>query len=172
MKFKKTVLENGIRVLTEHHADSRCVVTGFWVATGARFEKPTEIGVSHLLEHMVFKGTEKYNAYELALSMEARGGDINAFTAREHTCFHTTSLKEDIDLSVDVLSQLCAFATFDQEEFVKEKGVVQQEILMASDDLEEYIYDLYYEKIFKEHLHPFSCVYLRRSTDNTAFHQA
>ncbi len=148
MKFKKSVLENGVRVLSEHHSDSRCVVTGFWVASGARFEIPRQIGISHLLEHMVFKRTEKYNALELAMRMEAKGGDINAFTAREHTCFHTTSLKEDLDLSIDVLSQLIAFAKFDEGEFIREKGVVEQEILMAADDLEEYVYDLYYEKIF------------------------
>lgn len=148
MKFKKTVLDNGVRVLSEHHADSRCVVTGFWVATGTRYESREQVGISHLLEHMVFKGTEKYNALELALCMESKGGDINAFTAREHTCFHTTSLSEDMDLSVDVLSQVVAFAKFNENEFIKEKGVVQQEILMAADDLEEYVYDLYYEKIF------------------------
>lgn len=148
MKFKKTVLDNGVRVLSEHHADSRCVVTGFWVATGTRYESREQVGISHLLEHMVFKGTEKYNALELALCMESKGGDINAFTAREHTCFHTTSLSEDMDLSVDVLSQVVAFAKFKENEFIKEKGVVQQEILMAADDLEEYVYDLYYEKIF------------------------
>lgn len=148
MKFKKTVLDNGVRVLSEHHADSRCVVTGFWVATGTRYESREQVGISHLLEHMVFKGTEKYNALELALCMESKGGDINAFTAREHTCFHTTSLSEDMDLSVDVLSQVVAFAKFNKNEFIKEKGVVQQEILMAADDLEEYVYDLYYEKIF------------------------
>jgi len=97
---------------------------------------------------MVFKGTEKYNSLQLALCMESKGGDINAFTAREHTCFHTTSLSEDLDLSVDVLSQVTAFAKFEESEFKKEKGVVQQEILMAADDLEEYVYDLYYEKVF------------------------
>lgn len=146
--FKKTTLPNGIRVLSENHPDSRCVVTGFWIGSGTRNETPQQIGISHLLEHMVFKGTEKYSALELALALESRGGDINAFTAREHTCFHTTSLKEDLSLSVDVLSQLSAFARFDEKEFVKEKRVVQQEILMASDDLEEYVYDLYFEKIF------------------------
>ncbi len=148
MKFQKTVLDSGVRVLSEHHQDSRCVVTGFWVASGARFESPQQIGISHLLEHMVFKRTEKYSAFDLAMCMEAKGGDINAFTAREHTCFHTTSLCEDLDLSVDVLSQLTAFAKFNEDDFAKEKGVVEQEILMAADDLEEYVYDLYYEKVF------------------------
>lgn len=148
MKFKKTVLDNGIRVLSEHHAESRCVVTGFWIETGTRFEAPHQIGISHLLEHMVFKGTEKYSAFELARCLEAVGGDINAFTAREHTCFHTTSLNEHLDLSVEVLAQLTAFAKFNEKEFLKEKKVVQQEIMMAADDLEEYAYDLYFEELF------------------------
>ena len=147
--FKKTILKNGIRVLTESHQDSRCIVTGAWVTTGTRHENTSQVGISHLLEHMVFKGTDKYSALDIALALESKGGDINAFTAREHTCFHTTSLKEDMDLSVDVLSQLVACARFDEEEFAKEKRVVQQEILMATDDLEEYVYDLYYEKIFE-----------------------
>ncbi len=150
MKFEKTVLDNGIRVLSENHADSKCVVTGFWINSGTRHETREQMGISHLLEHMVFKGTEKYSPLQLALAMEARGGDINAFTAREHTCFHTTSLKEDLDLSVDVLAQLCAFAKFSDKEFEKEKRVVQQEILMCADDLEEYVYDLYFEKIFPD----------------------
>ncbi len=148
MKFQKTTLDNGVRVLSEHHSDSRCVVTGFWVEAGSRYEAPNQVGISHLLEHMVFKGTEKYSALELALCMESKGGDINAFTAREHTCFHTTSLCDDLDLSVDVLAQVTAFARFNPSDFEKEKGVVQQEILMAADDLEEFVYDLYFEKIF------------------------
>ena len=148
MEFKKTRLENGISILSEHHGESRCVVTGFWVKAGTRFETPQQMGLSHCLEHMVFKGTEKYKALELALSMESKGGDINAFTGREHTCFHTTSLKEFLHLSVDVLSQLVGFASFPEAEFSKEKGVIQQEILMASDELEDHIYDLYFEKIF------------------------
>ncbi len=148
MEFRKTVLDNGIRVLTEHHPYSRSVVVGYWVKTGTRFESPDQVGISHLLEHMVFKGTEKYSALELARCLEARGGDINAFTSREHTCFHTLSLKEDLDLSVDVLSQLCAFARFETLDFEKERRVVEQEIMMAVDDLEEYIFDLYFERAF------------------------
>ncbi|MCB0378853.1 MAG: insulinase family protein [Bdellovibrionales bacterium] len=151
MKFKKTVLDNGIRVLSEDHADSRCVVVGYWIESGTRYESPQQVGISHLLEHMVFKGTEKYSAFELARCLEAVGGDINAFTAREHTCFHTTSLSEHMDMSVDVLSQLTAFAKFEPAELEKEKRVVQQEILMAADDLEEYAYDLFFEKVYPNH---------------------
>jgi predicted Zn-dependent peptidase len=148
MNYKKTQLDNGMRILSEMHPHSRCLVTGLWVETGTRFEEPKQVGISHLLEHMVFKGTDKYTTYELARCLEAKGGDVNAFTAREHTCFHTSSLKEDLDLSIDVLAQLTAFAKFDQNEFIKEKKVVQQEILMAADELEEFAFDLYFEKIF------------------------
>lgn len=148
MNYQKTTLDNGVRVVSENHADSRCVVTGLWVEVGTRFEKHEQMGVSHLLEHMVFKGTEKYSALDLARCLEARGGDINAFTAREHTCFHTTSLKEDLPLCIEVLAQLTAFAKFDKKEFTKEKKVIQQEIQMAMDELEEYFYDLYHERIY------------------------
>lgn len=148
MNYQKTTLDNGIRVVSENHAESRCVVTGLWVEVGTRFEKFEQMGISHLLEHMVFKGTEKYTALELARSLEARGGDINAFTAREHTCFHTTSLKEDLPLCIDVLAQLTAFARFEKNDFEKEKRVIQQEIQMAMDELEEYFYDLYHERLY------------------------
>ena len=148
VSFKKTILDNGIRVLSEHHPHSRCLMMGFWICTGTRSEQKEQMGVSHLLEHMVFKGTEKYSAFELARCLEVRGGEINAFTDREHICFHTSCLKEDMDLSVDVLTQLCAFARFDESAFKKEKKVIHQEILMSADDLEDYVYDLYYERIF------------------------
>jgi len=151
MSFRKTTLANGVRVLTERNSESRAVVVGFWIQTGTRFETKEQEGISHLLEHMVFKGTEKYSAFEIAQSLEARGGDINAFTGREHTCFHTTSLKEDLDLSIEVLSQLFAFAKFKEEDFIKEKRVILQEILMASDDLEEYVFDLFFERAFPKH---------------------
>ena len=151
VSFKKSTLDNGIRVLSEHYPHSRCLMMGFWISVGTRFEKKEQMGVSHLLEHMVFRGTEKYNAFELARCLEARGGEINAFTGREYTCFHTSCLKEDMDLSVDVLSQICAFASFSDSGFKREKQVIKQEILMAADDLEEYVYDLYYEKIFPDH---------------------
>lgn len=151
MTFRKTTLANGVRVLTERHPESRAAVVGFWIQAGTRFETKKQEGISHLLEHMVFKGTEKYSAFEIAQSLEARGGDINAFTGREHTCFHTTSLKEDLDLSIEVLSQLFAFAKFKEEDFIKEKRVILQEIFMASDDLEEYVFDLFFERAFPKH---------------------
>ena len=99
---------------------------------------------------MVFKGTTDFSAFELARSLECVGGEVNAYTGREHTCYHTLSLSADLDLSVQVLSQLVRHAVFDPKEFEKERKVIQQEILMCADDLEEYCYDLFFEKVFGE----------------------
>jgi len=124
-------------------------VLGVWVPIGTRHEPKELVGVSHLIEHMVFKGTKDFSAYELARSLESVGGEVNAYTGREYTCYHTLSLSENLDLSVTVLSQLIRHGTFNPSEFEKEKRVIQQEILMSADDLEEYTYDLFFEEVFK-----------------------
>lgn len=146
--FKKTVLKNGIRVLTESHPSTRCVVVGFWLDRGTRDEPKDLMGVSHLIEHMVFKGTKKLTALEIAHKIEAVGGEINAFTSKEHTCFHTTTLKEDLELSIDILSQLFCEADFSKEDFEKEKNVVQQELLMSKDDIEDSVFEAYFAEAY------------------------
>ncbi len=147
-KFKKTVLKNGIRVLTESHKSTRCAVVGFWLDRGTRDEDPRIVGVSHLIEHLVFKGTKKLSALQIAQKIEAVGGEINAFTSKEHTCFHATTLKEDLELSVQILSQLFFAAIFDETEFEKEKNVVLQELYMSRDDIEDSVFDEYFAKAF------------------------
>ena len=122
--FKKSVLSNGIRVLSETHEHTRCVEVGFWIDRGTRDEPQDMAGVAHLTEHLVFKGTKKLNALEIAKQIEAVGGEINAFTTKEHTCYHASTLSEDFNLCMDVLSQLVAEATLDPEDFEKEKTVV------------------------------------------------
>jgi predicted Zn-dependent peptidase len=147
--FQKTVLENGVRVVTESHPFTRAVSVGVFVEMGTRHEKPSKAGLTHFLEHLVFKGTRKRNAYELAAVLEAVGGDLNAYTTREYTCFHATSLKEHLDLSLDVLSDLITNATLSVEDFKKEREVIIQEIQMSKDQLDEYILDVYLEKVFE-----------------------
>jgi predicted Zn-dependent peptidase len=147
-KFKKTVLKNGIRILTESHKSTRCAVVGFWLDRGTRDEDPHYVGVSHLIEHLVFKGTKKFSALQIAQKIEAVGGEINAFTAKEHTCFHATTLKEDLELSIKILSQLFHSAVFDKDEFEKEKNVVLQELYMSRDDIEDSVFDDYFAKAF------------------------
>ncbi len=149
--YKKTVLKNGIRVVTEQRVHSRGVVVGVWVMVGTRDETPDIAGVSHFVEHLVFKRTENRTAFEIARDMEAVGGELNAFTSREYTCFYTHSLKEHLDLSLDVLSDLVCRARFDKVDFEKEKQVVLQEIHMCEDNLEDLIFDEYFENVFGKH---------------------
>ncbi len=149
--FKKTTLANGVRVVTEKHPYTEAISAGIWICVGSRDEKKEFMGMSHLLEHLVFKGTKKRSAYQLAQVMEARGGDLNAFTTRESICFYATTLKKDLKLNLDVLMDLVCNATFPVHEYEKEKGVIQQEISMYFDSHEEYIYDLFNEKVYGDH---------------------
>ena len=148
--FKKTLLENGVRVVTENHPSARGVSAGFWVGTGTRDEEARLQGVSHFVEHLVFKRTKKRSGFEIARDMEAVGGDLNAFTSRESTCFHTHALRDHMPLSIDVLSDLVSGAAFEKNDFEKEKKVVIQEILMTEDQLEDTVFDVYFQKAFKE----------------------
>ncbi len=147
-KFNKTVLSNGTRVVTEHHPYSRATSVGLYVDLGSRDEPAHLNGAAHFIEHLAFKGTNKRSAYEIVKEIEAVGGDLNAYTAREYTCFHACTLKEHVGLSMDVLSDLVSDALFLDEEFQKERQVIMQEILMSADELEEYIFDLYFEKAY------------------------
>ncbi|PIT98717.1 MAG: insulinase family protein [Bdellovibrionales bacterium CG10_big_fil_rev_8_21_14_0_10_45_34] len=147
--FKKTVLPNGIRVVTESHSQSRASSFGVWVEVGARSEKPHQKGLSHLIEHMVFKGTEKRSAFEIARALESLGGELNAYTTREYTCFHGTTLSEDWKVCLDVLIDLVLNPKLDPVEFEREKGVVLQEISMTVDSAEEWCFDEFFRKLYR-----------------------
>ena len=147
-EFHKDVLPNGVRVLTERHPVNRAISCGIWVNKGTRDENLNEAGLAHFVEHLVFKRTENRSAYEISRDMEAVGGDLNAFTSREYTNFITHSLKEDLALSLDVLSDLVCRPKFDAGDIKKEKQVVLQEIHMSEDQLEDHIFDRYLELAF------------------------
>ncbi|MCB0364372.1 MAG: insulinase family protein [Bdellovibrionaceae bacterium] len=149
--FKKTTLDNGVRVVTEHHPFSRATSAAVYVDLGTRDEPKHLNGAAHFVEHLVFKGTKERSAFEIAKSLEAVGGELNAYTSREYTCFHATSLREHMSLSLDVLVDLATQAVFAEEEFGKEREVIEQEIDMSADLLEEYIFDLYFEHAYKGH---------------------
>ena len=147
-EFRKDVLPNGIRVVTERHPASRAASCGIWVTKGTRDEAADEAGLAHFVEHLVFKRTKKRNAYEISRDMEAVGGELNAFTSREYTSFVSHSLKEDLGLSLDILSDLVCAPTFDAVDIRKEKQVVIQEIHMSEDVLEDVIFDRYLEMAY------------------------
>ena len=149
--FRKTVLNNGVRVVTEHHPYTRCTSAGIYVDLGTRDEPEDLIGAAHFVEHIVFKGTKRRSAYQIVKSLEAVGGEINAFTSRENTCFHSCTLRENLDLSLDVLSDVVSQAQFTESDFEKERQVILHEIDMSRDQLEEYIFDVYFEEAYKKH---------------------
>ncbi|AFY01242.1 pitrilysin family protein [Bdellovibrio bacteriovorus] len=150
-KFKKSELSNGIRVVSELHPGSRAVSMGIWVLTGTRDETPDVAGISHLLEHLVFKGTKTRSAYQIAKSLEALGGELNAYTTREYTCYHALVLKDHWEKALDVLADLVSNMKLTQKEFDLEKGVILQEIAMSEDSHEDMVYDVFYEQVYGAH---------------------
>ena len=139
--IEQTTLSNGIRVLTERMENVRSVALGVWVNAGSVFETPENYGVSHFIEHMLFKGTETRSASDIAAQMDALGGNLNAFTAKECTCFHVKVLDEDLEQAVDILADIVTRSVFDPEELEKEKSVVLEELAMTEDSPEDVVFD-------------------------------
>ncbi len=147
--IEKTVLKNGIRVMTERMESVRSVAIGVWVNAGSVFESDENAGVSHFIEHMLFKGTERRSASDIAAETDAIGANLNAFTAKECTCFHIKALDEDLALAVDMLSDIVLKSTLDPEQMAREKGVVIEEIAMTEDSPEDIVFDRASEQLFK-----------------------
>ncbi|HXN07701.1 MAG TPA: pitrilysin family protein [Nitrospiria bacterium] len=150
MTFKKTVLNNGIRVVSERIPSVKSVSIGLWVNVGSRDEEGTEHGLSHFLEHMFFKGTERKSAKAIAQEMDALGGEMNAFTTRETTTFYTKVLDEHLSKAINILADVFHHSVFDPEEIRKERKVVLEEIKMVEDDPEELLNDYYLEQVWKK----------------------
>lgn len=142
MSFDQITLSNGLRIIGERIPHFRSVSVGLWLGSGSQFEIPAEAGVSHFLEHMVFKGTEKRSARKIAEEMDAVGGQLNAFTAKECTCFYAKVVDEHLPLAMDVIADLVTAPTFDKEEMEKEKGVVLEEISMSEDTPEDLVHEM------------------------------
>ena len=138
-------------MITEHHPYSKSVSIGVWVLTGTRDEAESDVGLSHFVEHLVFKGTKNRNTYQIAKSLESLGGELNAYTTREYTNYHCIVLKEDWKLGLDVLSDLVCNMQLVKKDFELEKKVILQEIAMSDDADEEIIYDYFYEAVYKNH---------------------
>ncbi len=136
----KTVLSNGIKILTKQMPHVHSVSMGVWVNVGARDEALNENGLSHLIEHMIFKGTRKRSAYQIAKEFDAIGGQTNAFTAMENTCYHARVLETHLDTMVDILTDIFLNSVFDAREVERERPVILQEIGMVEDSPEEFIH--------------------------------
>src|ERR1700688_3839795 len=148
--IRVTSLPSGLTVVTERMDRVETVSLGAYVATGTRHETAEENGVSHFLEHMAFKGTERRSAMAIAEEIEAVGGHINAYTAREQTAYYVKVLKEDTALGADIIGDILTHSTFDPDELERERGVILQEIGQANDTPDDIIFDHFQEKAYPD----------------------
>jgi predicted Zn-dependent peptidase len=140
-EITRTVLPGGLRVVTEAMPGVRSLSVGVWVPVGSRDETPALAGTSHFLEHLLFKGTTTRSALDIASAMDAVGGEFNAFTEKEHTCFYATVLDRDLELAIDVVSDVVQHATVTAQDVDVERSVVLEEIAMRDDDPADLVFD-------------------------------
>ncbi len=148
MEIRQTTLNNGLRVITAERPQIETVSLGIWVNTGSAAESAENNGISHFIEHMVFKGTKKRNSLQISEDIENVGGATNAYTSRHFTCFYAKMLKGDVELAADVLCDFITSPVFDHEEMVKEKEVVVQEIKQSTDAPDDLVFDYFQESAF------------------------
>ena len=144
----RTVLPSGLRIVTEEEKSVRSAAFGIWVNVGSRDESNSTAGASHFLEHLLFKGTNKRSSLEISSSIEAVGGETNAFTSKEYTCFYARVIDKDLPLAVDVISDLITSSVVRAEDVEAERKVVLEEIAMRDDDPSDLIHDLFLEKYY------------------------
>jgi predicted Zn-dependent peptidase len=147
----KTVLNNGIRVISEVIPHSHSASIGIWVTNGSRHDREGVSGVAHFIEHLLFKGTQKRSALDIAREIDSVGGVLNAFTCREYVCYYAKVLDEALPKAVDLLADIFLHSVFDETEIEKERKVVLQEIWMLRDSPDNYIHDLFCKSFWKSH---------------------
>ena len=149
--IQKSVLDNGIRVVSEKIPAVRSAAVGIWIETGARHEMPRVSGISHFVEHMLFKGTRTRDARTIAKTIDSVGGVLNGFTSREYTCYYAKVLGEKLPLAIDLLADMVQNPIFDPEELEKERRVILQEIGMVEDSPDELSYNLFNQTFWQDH---------------------
>jgi predicted Zn-dependent peptidase len=147
----RTTLPNGLTVLSEYVPGVRSVAIGAWVRSGSMHERAEQMGVAHLLEHMVFKGTQKYSAKALALSLEVLGGSLDAYTTREHTSFQARVLDEHLPQAADVIFELCFRPLLRDSDLKLERKVILEEIAMVDDTPDDVVFDLHADRMYPAH---------------------
>jgi len=150
-QHRRTVLPNGLTVVSEHIPATHSVAAGFWLARGSRDESLRENGISHLVEHLSFKGTATRSARDIALSMESIGGHLDAFTTKEETCFYARALDEHLPRAVDIISDIVCRPNFSQRDLDRERKVVLEEIKGLEDAPDELVHDHFDQVIFDGH---------------------
>ncbi len=150
-EYKKTQLPNGLTIVTEKIPYIRSVSIGVWIKSGSRDESKEANGMAHFLEHMLFKGTERRSAREIARSLESVGGYLNAFTSKEQTCYYAEILDNQISKAVDVLSDMICHSVFAPKEMEKERQVILDEIDSVEDSPDDLVQDIFVEKLYPDH---------------------
>ena len=150
--IQREVLPNGVRIVTENITYVQSVALGIWVGVGARDEDDSVRGISHVIEHMLFKGTPTRNAQQIADEIDSVGGDINAFTSKENTCYYARILSEHVPLAVDVLTDMFLNSTLDAEEMGRELNVILEEIKRRDDEPDDLVHDLFTETLWPGHV--------------------
>ncbi len=148
-QVRRTVLPGGLRVVTEKMPGVRSATIGAWIGVGSRDETPKLSGASHFLEHLLFKGTPTRSAMDISVALDAVGGEFNAFTAKEYTCFHARVLDQDLPLAVDVLGDMVTSSVITDEDVEAEREVILDEIAMHDDDPDDVVHNLYAEQAWK-----------------------
>ena len=143
--IKLHTMANGVRIITEKVPGVKSCSLGFWVGTGSRMEREDEQGITHFIEHLLFKGTETRSAKDIAESLDSVGGQLNAFTAKEMTCYYARVMEEHLPLASDVLTDMLFHSTFASDFMDKERGVIKEEISMYEDSPDELIHDVFLE---------------------------
>src|SRR5580658_8670311 len=145
---RRTVLPGGLRVVTEFLPAVRSVALGIWVGVGSRDEDETHAGATHYLEHLLFKGTRKRTALDISATMDAVGGELNAFTAKEYTCYYARVLDADLPLAIDVLSDMVTSSLIEPKDVDAERGVILEEIAMNEDDPSDTVHEAFAAQLF------------------------
>jgi predicted Zn-dependent peptidase len=148
---RRTVLPSGVRILSEQVPGSQSATVGYWVAVGSRDEQPVTYGSTHFLEHLLFKGTHTRTALEIAVAFDAVGGEHNAMTAKEYTCYYAKVRDRDLPMAVAVLADMFTSSLLDADEFEAERGVILEELAMADDDPSDVVSERLFEAVFGDH---------------------
>src|SRR5439155_8312107 len=144
-------LANGVRVITEVMPHVRSVSVGIWIGSGSRRETAEKNGISHFIEHMLFKGTSNRSAEAIARRVDSIGGNLDAFTAKELVCYNTKVLDEHLSLAFDVLADLVLHPQFREEDIAKEKGVILEELKMEEDNPDYLVHEIFTANFWKDH---------------------
>ncbi|QYF74288.1 pitrilysin family protein [Cryobacterium sp. PAMC25264] len=148
---RRTVLPSGVRIVSEQVPGSRSLTIGYWVAVGSRDEQPGHFGSTHFLEHLLFKGTKQRTALDIAIAFDAVGGEHNAMTAKEYTCYYAKVQDRDLTMAVEVLTDMITSSVLDPAEFETERGVILEELAMADDDPADVANERFFEAVMGTH---------------------